>query len=144
MKTRPASLIPEGNVARSQQPAVKKSAGHAAPVQFYRVKDGPKNHQSPNKIGPFNRPQGDFFLNLGDEISAAEYDIRALTNRGCKLEAIDPPGWWIDQQKAAVDRAEELRDQGIDVPAAELNLPAALAKKGEKIDAASSGEGSAA
>jgi len=135
MKTRPASLMPEGNIARTAQPVLKKSGGKETAVEFFRVVDGPKNHQAPNKIGPFNRPQGDFFLNLGDEISAAEYDIRALKNRGCKLEPIDPPGWWVDQQKAAVARAEELRDMGIDVPEAELNLPPPIAKKaGQKAE----------
>ena len=141
MKTRPASLMPDANIARSPQPVIKKSGGKATEVAFFRVNDGPKNHQAPNKIGPFNRPQGDFFLNLGDEISSAEYDIRALTNRGCKLEQIDPPGWWIDQQKAAVARAEELREQGVDVPDAELNLPAPLAKKGQKTAESTAGEG---
>ena len=143
MKTRPASLMPEGSLARAPQPVIKKSGGKETAVEFFRVNDGPKNHQAPNKIGPFNRPQGDFFLNLGDEISSAEYDIRALKNRGCKLEPIDPPGWWMDQQKAAVARAEELREAGIDVPDAELHLPAPLAKKGQKTEAAAP-DGSAA
>lgn len=129
MKTRPASLMPEGNVARAPQQVVKKSAGRESPVQFFRVTDGPKNHQAPNKIGPFNRPQGDFFLNLGDEISSAEYDIKALTNRGAKLLPIDAPGWWVDAQKVAVERAEELRDMGIQVPQADLELPAPRAAK---------------
>ena len=144
MKTRPASLMPEGSLARSPQPVLKKSGGKETAVEFFRVNDGPKNHQAPNKIGPFNRPQGDFFLNLGDEISSAEYDIKALTTRGAKLTPIDPPGWWVDAQKAAVERAEELREMGVPVPEAELHLPAPRGAKPAAGGGAAASSGGAA
>lgn len=137
MRTRPASLIPEEQVASAKpnKAAPKKNAGSdAEPLRWYRVEDGPRQNGAPNNIGPFRRDQGDYFLKLGNEINSAEYNIKQLLNHGCKLTEIECPGWYIEQQELSEQKAEELRAMGVDVGETPDFEPTPLKKKPGKKD----------
>lgn len=113
VKTRP-SLMPDTAQAL-RAPAAPAKKGPADPLRWYRVKGGPTNHNVPGGIGPFRRNQGDYFLKVGQEISSGEYDIKELTNHGCKLEEIEPPGWFVEAQMKGEEKAMELADAGIEI-----------------------------
>lgn len=134
MRTRPADLVPEAAQARPAAPppkpaANKKKPGEVQPLRFYQVIDGPRKAGDPNKIGPFRRNQGDYFLSQGSEISSHEFDIKDLRNHGAKLEEIETPGWFIEQQDASRAKAEELRAAGVHVPEVPEFHPTPVEKK---------------
>jgi hypothetical protein len=113
---KPASLI--GDSGSSLQPQAKKPeapAKAAEPVTWHRITGGPSSGGKAGEVGPFRRTHGDYFLKLGNEINSTEYDIKALTRAGVKMDTIDPPGWWVEAQQNAQDKVEQLRARGVRV-----------------------------
>lgn len=115
MRTRPASLMPDEQTAKAPPQPRAAPAKAAEPMRWYRVTGGPGNSKNPGEVGPFRREQGDYFLKIGNEINSGQYDIRTLKNQGVKLDEIEPPGWYVDQQERGKEKAEELRADGVDV-----------------------------
>ncbi len=117
MKTRPAPLIPENQVATAPKaPPRPVSNKPAEPLQWFKVLDGPRNHTSaPGAVGPFRRENGDFTLKVGKVFNSGQYDVQMLRNAGVKLEEVEAPGWYVQAQKDAHERVEQLRADGIAV-----------------------------
>lgn len=118
MGTRPRPLIPEGSLA-TRPTAPQAPAKPAEPMRWFRVIGGPQGSKA-GSVGPFRKKTGagyaEFMLAIGKEINSAEYDVKGLKNSGAKLEEIQPPGWYAQQQEDALVKAEELREAGVNVP----------------------------
>ncbi len=126
MRTRPAPLIPDTQVAKAPQ-AKPLPPKPIEPLKWYRVTGGPSSSRNPGEVGPFRRDQGDYFLKIGNEINSAQYDIRQLKNAGVKFDEIDPPGWWVQAQQDSAAKVEQLQAEGLpvsDSPPIEELLPA--------------------
>lgn len=134
VKTRPSLMPDAAQPLRAPAAPVKK--GPAEPLRWFRVSGGPTNHNVPGGIGPFRRNQGDYFLKLGQEINSGEYDIKELRNHGCKLEEIEPPGWFIEAQAKGEEKAQELAEAGVDLGDIPEYKPTPLAGQKKPVEPA--------
>lgn len=58
------------------------------------------------------RTGGHDLLRAGKEIQSANYDVDLLRKQGVKLEEIEVPAWYVDQQEQSAARHAALTDAG--------------------------------
>lgn len=102
---KPASMI-----GKAGGPRVAAAAPQvpAKPLKWYRVLED--KTVTMNK-GGWNQQ---ILLRTGKEISSENHDITLLKNRGVKLEEMkETPGWYLEQQRAGLERHAQLTEAGI-------------------------------
>jgi hypothetical protein len=83
------------------------------------------------------RTGGHDLLRAGKEVSSASRDVELLKKQGVKLEEIEPPSWYVDQQAQSPLRHAELVEAGADLGEHPEYKPAALASAAKSPPAAS-------